>query len=175
VWVGLEWLNGLACCGVLFPLFQLGCLIQGPDQPHTPTRSSHTHYLLSYLLVYLLTWLGLSPSTPFIPSTAHVVKELYNNFTLIPVTPPPPGAPQPPPPPKPSQVGGPCGVSLSAGQSQLVCVARCLLSGAPLVLLDEATAAVDPKTAALLNQVGEGGGPLGPWLWGSGGVCLGGG
>lgn len=34
-----------------------------------------------------------------------------------------------------------------------MCVARCLLSGAPLVLLDEATAAVDPRTAALIHQV----------------------
>jgi ABC-type multidrug transport system fused ATPase/permease subunit len=51
------------------------------------------------------------------------------------------------------QVGGPAGLCLSSGQAQLVCVARCLLSGAPLVLLDEATAAVDPKTAGLLHQV----------------------
>jgi ABC-type multidrug transport system fused ATPase/permease subunit len=52
------------------------------------------------------------------------------------------------------QVGGPGGLSLSSGQAQLVCVARCLLAGAPLVLLDEATAAVDPRTAGLLRQVG---------------------
>lgn len=63
-----------------------------------------------------------------------------------------------PPPPAPLcrmlQVGGPAGLSLSSGQAQLVCVARCLLAGAPLVLLDEATAAVDPRTAGLLRQVG---------------------
>lgn len=70
-------------------------------------------------------------------------KKLSNNLTLLHY-------------PPLSQVGGASGVSLSAGQSQLVCVARCLLSGAPLVLLDEATAAVDPKTAALLHQVSKG-------------------
>ncbi|KAF8063051.1 ABCC13 [Scenedesmus sp. PABB004] len=52
------------------------------------------------------------------------------------------------------QVGGAAGgLQLSAGQSQLVCLARMLLSGAELVLLDEATASVDPRTAALMHQV----------------------
>lgn len=51
------------------------------------------------------------------------------------------------------QVGGPRGVALSAGQAQLVCVARMLLKRAPLVLLDEATAAVDPRTASLIHRV----------------------
>ena len=45
---------------------------------------------------------------------------------------------------------GPAGSSLSAGQRQRVCLARALLSDAPLVLLDEVTASLDGHTEQAL-------------------------
>lgn len=53
----------------------------------------------------------------------------------------------------PSQVGGDGGLQLSAGQQQLLCLARALLRRSRLVLLDECTSCVDPPTAALMRSV----------------------
>ena len=44
------------------------------------------------------------------------------------------------------------GSNLSAGQRQLICMARCLLQKAPIVVMDEATSAVDPVSEELLNH-----------------------
>ncbi len=46
------------------------------------------------------------------------------------------------------------GVSLSEGQAQRLCIARALLSKAPILLLDEATSALDVQTEAeVLNNI----------------------
>jgi ABC-type multidrug transport system fused ATPase/permease subunit len=42
------------------------------------------------------------------------------------------------------------GKNLSLGEKQLVCMARCLLQHAPVVIMDEATSSVDPKSEELL-------------------------
>ncbi len=49
------------------------------------------------------------------------------------------------------------GVSLSEGQAQRLCIARALLSDAPILLLDEATSALDPDTEAqVLHNITSG-------------------
>ncbi len=47
------------------------------------------------------------------------------------------------------------GRNLSAGERQLVCIARCLLQDAPVVVLDEATSAVDPQSERILTRATE--------------------
>ncbi len=46
---------------------------------------------------------------------------------------------------------GPKGVSFSAGQEQLIAIARAMARPAPVVVLDEATASVDPLTEARID------------------------
>ncbi|MBC7659105.1 MAG: ABC transporter ATP-binding protein [Chitinophagaceae bacterium] len=47
------------------------------------------------------------------------------------------------------------GGNLSAGERQLVCMARCFLSQAPLIVTDEATSAIDPASEELLVKALE--------------------
>ncbi|MGQ3027337.1 MAG: ATP-binding cassette domain-containing protein, partial [Ferrovibrionaceae bacterium] len=49
-------------------------------------------------------------------------------------------------------VVGERGATLSGGERQRLSIARALLKDAPIVLLDEATAAVDPENEAALQQ-----------------------
>jgi ABC-type multidrug transport system fused ATPase/permease subunit len=44
------------------------------------------------------------------------------------------------------------GRNLSSGERQLLCMARCLLQDAPVVIMDEATSAVDPRSEEILVQ-----------------------
>lgn len=47
------------------------------------------------------------------------------------------------------------GKNLSLGERQLLCMARCLLQDAPVVIMDEATSAVDPQSEELLVKATE--------------------
>ncbi|MES2856716.1 MAG: ABC transporter ATP-binding protein [Bdellovibrionota bacterium] len=44
------------------------------------------------------------------------------------------------------------GRNLSGGERQLLCMARCLLQDAPVVIMDEATSSVDPRSEEILVQ-----------------------
>lgn len=47
------------------------------------------------------------------------------------------------------------GRNLSAGEKQLLCIARCLLQEAPVVVMDEATSSIDPKSEELVMRASE--------------------
>ncbi|MBX2989019.1 MAG: ATP-binding cassette domain-containing protein [Bdellovibrionaceae bacterium] len=47
------------------------------------------------------------------------------------------------------------GKNLSLGERQLLCMARCLLQKAPVVIMDEATSAVDPQSEEILVKATE--------------------
>ncbi|MGE0631742.1 MAG: ABC transporter ATP-binding protein [Pseudobdellovibrionaceae bacterium] len=47
------------------------------------------------------------------------------------------------------------GRNLSAGEKQLICMARCLLQDAPVVVMDEATSSVDPQSEEVLVKATE--------------------
>ena len=44
------------------------------------------------------------------------------------------------------------GMNLSAGEKQLICLARVLLQESKIVILDEPTAHVDPKTEQIIHE-----------------------
>ena len=45
------------------------------------------------------------------------------------------------------------GANISSGEKQLICMARCLLQNAPLILMDEATSAIDPQSEDNITRV----------------------
>jgi ABC-type multidrug transport system fused ATPase/permease subunit len=47
------------------------------------------------------------------------------------------------------------GKNLSSGERQLLCMARCLLQDAPLIVMDEATSSIDPQTEEVLVKATE--------------------
>lgn len=47
------------------------------------------------------------------------------------------------------------GRNLSLGEKQLICMARCLLQEAPVVILDEATSSVDPQSELIMVRATE--------------------
>jgi len=47
------------------------------------------------------------------------------------------------------------GKNLSLGERQLLCMARCLLQNAPIVIMDEATSSVDPQSEEILVRATE--------------------
>ncbi|MBX3041747.1 MAG: ATP-binding cassette domain-containing protein [Bdellovibrionaceae bacterium] len=47
------------------------------------------------------------------------------------------------------------GKNLSLGERQLLCMARCLLQDAPVIIMDEATSAVDPQSEEILVKATE--------------------
>jgi ABC-type multidrug transport system fused ATPase/permease subunit len=47
------------------------------------------------------------------------------------------------------------GRNFSLGEKQLICLARCLLQNAPVVIMDEATSSIDPKSEEILVKATE--------------------
>ncbi len=47
------------------------------------------------------------------------------------------------------------GKNLSLGEKQLLCMARCLLQKAPIIIMDEATSSVDPQSEAVMVKATE--------------------